>query len=119
MGIGFLNHGMLLADDYEALTPEVMRPLEDQEAKFGFQILAQVMIAFGFSWIYREGHTAGKPWMAQGACFGLAFAFAATIPIFLIYHAVANFPLELSLKQCVFDGLGVIVTGLAAAFVNR
>jgi hypothetical protein len=119
MALGFVTHGLLLAGDYAAITPDVMRPLEEQEAKFMFQLLAHVFIAFGFTWIYREGHTPGKSWTTQGICFGLAFAFAANIPFFLIYHAVANFPLLLSLKQCVFDGLSVIVLGLAAAFVNK
>ena len=119
MATGFVNHGVLLMGDYEALTPEVMRTVEDQEAKFMFQILAHLLIAFGFSWLYREGHDASKPWVGQGVRFGVAFALAATIPIFLIYHAVAQFPLELALKQSLFDSIGVVILGLAAAFVNK
>ena len=119
MATGFVNHGVLLMGDYEAVTPEVMRTVEDQEAKFMFQILAHLLIAFGFSWLYREGHDASKPWVGQGVRFGVAFALAATIPIFLIYHAVAQFPLELALKQSLFDSIGVVILGLAAAFVNK
>ena len=119
MALGFVVHGVLLKSDYEALTPEVMRPLDEQESKFAFQIIAHVFIAFGFTWIYREGHAPGKSWVTQGICFGLAFAFASTIPFFLIYHAVANFPLALSLKQCVFDGISVVIVGMTAAYLNR
>ena len=119
MVIGFINHGVLLAIDYEALDTGVMRSLEEQEAKFVWQIIAHVMVAFGFVWLYREGRTEGKAWAGQGVRFGVAFAVAATIPIFLIYHAVANFPLELAIKQSVFDGIGVVLLGLVAAFFNR
>ena len=119
MIIGFVNHGFLLAGDYEALTPQVMRTAEDQEAKFGYQLLAHVLVAFGFAWLYREGHDASKPWVGQGVRFGVAFALAATIPLFLIYHAVAQFPLDLAIKQSVFDSIGVVILGITVAFVNK
>lgn len=118
MGIGFLNHGVLLAGDYQALTPSVMRTLEDQETKFMFQIIAQALIAFGFVWLYRSGRE-DKPWLGQGVRFAIAFSLAATIPIFLIYHAVAQFPLDLALKQGLFDSIGTIVVGCVVAFLNR
>jgi hypothetical protein len=119
MLVGFVNHGYLLAADYEALTPQVMRPLAEQEALFGFQLGAHVLMAFGFTWLYREGHKADKPWLGQGIRFGVAFALAASIPLFIIYHAVANFPMDLMVKQVVFDGIGAMVLGAAAAFTNR
>ena len=118
MGIGFLNHGVLLAADYEALTPSVMRTLEEQETKFMFQIIAQALIAFGFVWLFRAGRDT-KPWLGQGIRFGIAFSIAAVIPIFLIYHAVAQFPLELALKQGAFDSVGVLAMGAVVAFLNK
>jgi hypothetical protein len=51
--------------------------------------------------------------------FGFAFALAALVPIYLIYHTVANFPLDLALKQVVLETLGSIVAGVALAFVNK
>jgi len=119
MAIGFVNHGLLLAADYEAITPMVMRPLEQQEAMFGWQLGAHLLIAFGFVWLYREGRVPDRPWLGQGVRFGIAFALAATIPLFMIYHAVANFPQALMLKQVLFDGIGVLVMGVTVAFVNR
>ena len=119
MAIGFVNHGLLLAGDYEALTPNVMRTLEDQEAKFAFQLLAHVLISFGFVWLYREGRSADTAWMGQGLRFGIAFAMAATVPIYLIYHAVAQFPLDLAIRQSLFDSVGVVILGMVVAFLNR
>jgi hypothetical protein len=119
MVLGFVVHGLLLAGDYQALTPQVMRSEADAQAHMGYMLLAHVLLAFGFSWLYRAGRYAGKPWLGQGARFGLAFALAALVPIYLIYHAVANFPLDLALKQAVYDTLSSIVAGIAVAFLNK
>jgi amino acid transporter len=119
MLIGFVNHGMLLFDDYKALTPTVMRSDVEAQQKFVYQLVAHLVMAFGFVWLFREGHDAGRPWLGQGVRFGLAFALAATIPIFLIYHAVANFPLDLAIKQCIFDTIGVILAGAVVSFLHR
>lgn len=119
MLIGFVNHGLLLAGDYEPLMGSVMRTEEEQMGLFHFQFIAHLSMAFGIAWLYRVGHDPAKPWLGQGLRFGVAFALAATIPIFLIYHAVAMFPLMLAVKQSVFDGIGMLVIGAAAAFVNK
>lgn len=119
MVLGFVVHGAILAGDYQALTPNVMRPAAEQEARFGFMIGAHVFIAFGFSWLYRAGRSAGAPWLGQGVRFGIAFALAASVPIYLIYHTVANFPLDLALKQALLETLSVIVLGICVAFVNK
>jgi prepilin signal peptidase PulO-like enzyme (type II secretory pathway) len=118
MALGFVVHGLILAGDYAAL-PGVMRTPAEQEARFGFMLAAHAILAFGLSWLYRGGRDAGKPWLGQGVRFGFAFALAALVPIYLIYHTVANFPLDLALKQVVLDTLGSIVAGVALAFVNK
>jgi hypothetical protein len=118
MLLGFVVHGMILAGDYAALT-DVMRPHEEAQARFGFMLAAHAILAFGFSWLYRAGREAGKPWLGQGVRFGFAFALAALVPIYLIYHTVANFPLDLALKQVVLETLGSIVAGISVAFVNK
>lgn len=119
MAFGFVVHGVILAADYEVITPDVMRPAAEQEARFGFMVGAQAILAFGFAWLYRGGRDGSKPWLGQGVRFGLAFALAATIPFYLIYHTVANFPLDLALKQAVFETIRVVVLGVVVAFLNR
>jgi hypothetical protein len=96
-----------------------MRSDVEAQQKFVYQLVAHLVMAFGFVWLFREGHDAGRPWLGQGVRFGLAFALAATIPIFLIYHAVANFPLDLAIKQCIFDTIGVILAGAVVSFLHR
>lgn len=119
MVLGFVVHGAILFSDYEALTPDVMRPPAEAEARFGVMIGAHVILAFGLSWLYRSGRDAGKPWLGQGVRFGIAFALAASVPIYLIYHVVANFPLDLALKQAALETLRMIVVGVCVAFVNK
>ncbi len=118
MVLGFVVHGAILASDYEALT-SVMRPPAEQEARMGFMLGAHVILAFGLSWLYRGGRDAEKPWLGQGVRFGIAFALAASVPIYLIYHTVAQFPLDLALEQVVLESLSSIVLGVALAFVNK
>ena len=118
MLLGFVVHGAILASDYEALT-DVMRSPTEQEAKFGFMIGAHFILAFGLSWLYRGGRDADKPWLGQGVRFGIAFALAASVPIYLIYHSVAQFPLDLALKQVVLESLSTIVLGVTLAFINK
>lgn len=119
MALGFAVHGVLLGSDYQALMPNVMRAEAEAQARMSYMLLAHAILAFGFTWLYRAGREAGKPWLGQGARFGLAFALAALVPIYLIYHTVANFPLDLALKQVVFETLSAIVAGIAVAFLNK
>jgi len=117
--LGFVVHGAILFNDYEPLTPDVMRPPAEAEARFGFMIGAHVLLSFGLCWLYRAGRDANKPWLGQGVRFGMAFALAAPVPFYLIYHTVANFPLDLALKQAGLETMSAIVVGACVAFLNR
>ena len=97
---GFIVHGVLLHDDYVATG--IMRPEEQQQGMMGLMILAHVMLAGAFTWIYARG-VENKPWLGQGLRFGLAVAFLAVIPLYLIYYVVQPLPSSLVCKQIVFD----------------
>jgi hypothetical protein len=117
MGLGFLVHGVLLYGDYAKL-PNVMRPPADAQAKMPLMVLAYVSFAVAFTWIYLKGKEE-KPWLAQGARYGLAIAFLTAVPTFLIYHVVSQFPLDLAIKQIVFDSITIVLMGIALAWLNR
>ena len=57
-------------------------------------IFAHVMMAGAFTWIYARG-VENKPWLGQGLRFGLAVAFLAVIPLYLIYYSCSRLPGEL------------------------
>ena len=117
MGLGFFVHGVLLYNDYAKL-PNVMRPPAEAQAKMPLMVIAYICIAVAFTWIYLKGRE-NKPWLAQGARYGLAIAFLTAVPTYLIYHVVARFPLGLALKQIVLDSITIILMGMVLAWLNR
>jgi hypothetical protein len=117
MGLGFLVHGVLLHPAYSQL-PGLFRTPQDAQGYFPFMLLAHVLIAFGFVWIYQRGKE-DKPFLAQGIRFGMAVAVLMTVPMYLIYYAVQPMPSALVYKQIVFDTLGVILMGIIVAWLNQ
>jgi len=117
MAGSFAVHGAWLADLY-ATMPNMMRAEEDSQALFHFMLLAHIVMAGAFVWIYQRG-TENKPWVQQGIRFGVAIALLAPIPMFTIYYVVQQTPGELAVRQAIGDSLVVIVVALVAAFLNR
>jgi len=113
----FLVHGLWLTSTYETLT-NMMRPLEEQESLFHFMLIAHLLMAVAFVWIYQRGNE-DKPWMQQGLRFGIAIAILAPIPTFMIYYTVQQTPGMLAVQQSIGDSVTVIVVGLVTAFLNR
>ena len=113
----FLVHGLWLAPTYEGLT-NMMRPPEEQEALMHFMLIAHVLMAGAFVWIYQRGNE-DKPWLQQGLRFGIAIALMAPIPTFMIYYVVQQTPATLAIRQSIGDSIVVIVVALVAAFLNK
>ena len=113
---GFIVHGVLLHDDYVATG--IMRPEDQQQGMMGLMILAHVMLAGAFTWIYARG-VENKPWLGQGLRFGLAVAFLAVVPLYLIYYVVQPLPSSLVCKQIVFDTVCTLILGAVVAFLYR
>lgn len=116
--MSFLAHGILLDPDYVQL-PNLFRPKDEAAGYFPYMLIAHVFIGFAFAWIYIQGISPGIPWIVQGLRYGVAIACLVTIPTYLIYYAVQPMPGSIVAKQIFFDGVGVIVNGLIAAFINR
>ena len=113
----FIVHGTLLHADYAKL-PNLFRPDADAEQYFAFMILAHVIMAGAFVWIYSRGVEA-KPWFGQGMRFGLVIALLTVVPTYIIYYCVQPMPSALVVKQIVFDGALLLVLGAVAAFLYR
>jgi hypothetical protein len=118
LGLGFVVHVWLLGPEYAKLTG-LFRPPADQQAYAPWMLLAHALIAVGFTWIYRKGLEAGKPFLGQGLRFGLAIAVLMVIPTYLIYYAVQPLPGALVRWQIVCDVIGVLIMGVVAAWINR
>ena len=117
MLFGMLVHGMLLHDEYRKLG-SVMRSEAEAQKLFGLMILAHVLIALGFTWIYIKGKEA-RPWLGQGIRYGVAVAVMMTIPTYLIYYVIMPFPSDLVAQQVVLDTLAIIAMAIVLAWINR
>ncbi|MGH7630791.1 MAG: hypothetical protein ACREOF_15675 [Gemmatimonadales bacterium] len=117
MAGSFVVHGTLLDADYGQL-PNLFRPEADAQRLFLLMVLAHVMLAGAFVWIYSRG-VENTPWLPQGLRFGLAVAFLAIFPTYVIYYVVQPMPSALTVKQIVFDTILVVLLGALAAFLIR
>ncbi len=113
----FLIHGVFLGDDYRQLA-KLYRPEAESAQYFGWMLLAHVLSAGAFTWIYARGMEA-RPWMGQGARYGLAVAVLAAIPGYLIYYAIQPLPGELATKQIIFSTILLVVLGMIVGWLYR
>jgi hypothetical protein len=113
----FVVHGTLLREDYASL-PRLFRPETDAQQYFHLMLLAHVLLAGAFVWIYSRG-VEDRPWPAQGLRFGAAVALLTAVPMYTIYYVVQPMPGETVVKQIVFDGILILVLGMITAWLFR
>jgi len=113
----FVVHGVLLSADYMQLT-SLFRTEVDAQKYFPLMVLAHVILAGAFVWIYARGVEA-KPWLAQGVRFGIAVALLTIVPSYLIYFVVQPMPASVVIKQIVFDGILLVILGMIVAWLYR
>jgi hypothetical protein len=98
----FVVHGVLLHNDY-AQMPTLFRPEAEAQQYFPLMILAHVILAGAFAWIYSRDVEA-KPWLPQGIRFGLAVALLTVVPTYMIYYVVQPMPGSLSSSRSCLTG---------------
>ncbi len=113
----FLVHGFLLESDYMQLA-RLYRTDAESQAYFPWMLLAHVLMAAAFTWIYARGREA-KPWLAQGVRYGIAVALLSAVPGYLIYYAVQPLPGAMVLKQIIFSSILIVVLGIIVAWLYR
>ena len=113
----FVVHGVLLRADYMQLAT-LFRTDADQQKYFPVMVLAHIVLAGAFVWIYARGVEA-KPWLAQGIRFGIAVALLTIVPTYLIYFAVQPLPAAVVVKQIIGDGILLLILGSIVAWVYR
>ena len=111
-------HGMLLGPEYQALAGKLFRTPEDSQPLFPLMILAHVLLAGAFTWIYAKGVEA-REWLPQGLRYGLAVALLTVVPTYLIYYVVQPTPQALLIKQMAFSVVLTLLLGAIVAFLYR
>lgn len=117
MAGSFIVHGTLLHADYAKL-PNLFRSEADAQKYFPLMILAHIIMAGAFVWVYSRGVEA-KPWLGQGIRFGFVIALLTVVPMYTIYYVVQPMPGIHVVKQIVFDGVLLLVLGAVVAFLYR
>lgn len=113
----FVVHGLLLSADYAKL-PSLFRSETESQPYFPWMLLAHVILAGAFAWVYSCGVQA-KLWLNQGLRFGLAVALLTAVPTYLIYYVVQPMPIVLVVKQVVFASILLLILGAVVAFMYR
>lgn len=113
----FVVHGLLLSDMYGEL-PNLFRTEEATQSLTHFMLIAHVLMAGAFVWIYRRGRE-DKPWLQQGLRYGIAIAILAPIPTYMIYYVVQPLPESLTVAQAIGDSVLVVLLGVVTAALNK
>lgn len=117
MAGSFVVHGTLLQAEYTQLANLFRQPPEAQ-AYFPLMLLAHVILAGAFTWIYARG-VQNKPWLGQGVRFGVAVALLTVVPTYIIYYVVQPMPGLLVVRQIVYDGMLIVLLGCLVAWLHR
>ena len=117
MAGSFVVHGMLLQAGYAQL-PNLFRPETEAGEMFHIMLLAHVVMAGAFAWIYQRGQER-KPWLPQGIRFGVAVALLGPIPMYSIYYVVQPMPGDFVVMQIVYESVLVVILGIVAAFLSK
>lgn len=115
---GYVVHGALLAGDYAPLVGTLLRTQEDSQHYFPWMIVADLLIGFTMTWLYRFGFSEGRTTAAQGLRFGLAVALLSVVPLHLIYYSVQPTPAVLVVKQVIFDTIRFMLLGVLIAYLQ-
>lgn len=115
--LGFIVHGLLLAQDYAALGA-MFRSDGDSRHYMHWMVFAHVLVGFAMTWIYAQGFSDGRPSAMQGLRFGLAMALFSTVPGYLVYYAVQPLPASLVARQVVLGTIATVLLGLLVAWLQ-
>ena len=86
----YVVHGVLLNDDY-IKSSGLFRSEAEAHPYFPIMVLAHVILAGAFCWIYSRGVEC-TPWFPQGIRFGVAVALLTIVPTYMIYYVVQPMP---------------------------
>ena len=110
MAGSFAIHGAWLNQMY-AEFPNLYRTQEETQQYFYLMLLAHIIMAGAFVWIYQRG-AEDKPVIAQGLRFGLAVALLAAVPTYMIYFVVQPVSAGLAIRQSIGDRAGTSTVSL-------
>ncbi|HXD23542.1 MAG TPA: hypothetical protein VN613_09310 [Gemmatimonadaceae bacterium] len=115
--LGYLVHGYLLADAYGRF-PNLWRTTADSTKHMPFILLANLVTAVAFVWIYERGRQE-KSFLGQGLRYGIAMAALVPAAKFITYYAIQPIPHSIALHQILFDGIATVLTAVVVAWIEK
>lgn len=115
MILAYIVNWVLLKTQFDMTN--LFRSDAEQMRHVGWLVLADLLIGFSLTWIYRQGNTAA-PALGQGLRFGIAVAALAVVPMCRTYYAVQPMPGALVVKQIVLDVISALIMGVLVAWLN-
>jgi len=115
--LGYLVHGYLLADAYGRF-PNLWRTTADSTKHMPFILLANLVTAVAFVWIYERGRQE-KSFLGQGLRYGIAMAALVPAAKFITYYAIQPIPHSIALHQILFDGIAIVLTAVVVAWIEK
>lgn len=113
----FVIHGVLLQSGYAGLA-NLFRPETEAQDYMHIMLLAHVVLAGAFVWIYQRGNE-NKSWLPQGLRFGAAIALLGPIPMYSIYYVVQPLPGIFVMQQIIYESILLLILGAVVAFLNK
>ena len=115
-GLGYLIHGLLLGDEYDAL--RMFRDFDHFAERLPFLYLANLLFAGILCFIFTRAFDPDSPWAVQGAVYG-ALMGGFLIPGALIAYVALPLPEMLVLKITVLTFAQVVASGVVVAAIYR
>ena len=114
--IGFLIHGVMLADTYEALAAS-FRPKEQMDSMMWIMMLSGTAVLFLFCYIFTKGYEGQGvvEGVRYGALMGLFLAFPTSVDAYVIYPLTQ----ELAVIWFVTTLVGMMIAGAIFAAIYK
>jgi hypothetical protein len=108
-------HGVLLRSSYEALAV-TFRPVGMIHARMWLVLVGQALFAIAFVYVYLRG-LERKPWLAQGARYGVVIWLMTVIPASLAEYVTLFIPHQLALHWMLLGLAQLVITGIVVAAI--
>ncbi|HWR81899.1 MAG TPA: hypothetical protein VN285_01205 [Candidatus Deferrimicrobium sp.] len=112
----YLLHAVLLAGQYEQIR-HILRPEESAGAFFFWVLLAELILAFGMTYIFIKGYE--NRGLGEGFRFGLLVGVTFSVSTSLVNYAVFPLPASLTAAYVIGYPVEMIVAGLAMAALYK
>lgn len=108
----YLFHGLWLMTEYESIA-NLTRAEADMETFFVWILLAELIVAFGFCYIFTKGYE-GKG-IIEGVRYGLAIGLTFGVGGAIMDYAVFPYPESLVVKWCIGYPIEMMILGAVFA----